>query len=282
MMTTMAHEPALAADYNALARRLHSLGFWGLLANWAEVQHAPWLETLLSYEESERARRSLERRQRNARIGTFKLMADFDWSWPRQIDREAVEDTFTMQFIDEGSNIVLYGPNGVGKSMIQQNIAFQALLRGYSVRFTTASDMLADLAAQDSSSSLNRRVARYVQPSVLCIDEVGYLSYDNRYADLLFEVVSRRYQSRKPIVLSTNKRFAEWPQVFPNAACVVTLVDRLLHRCECIDIDAESYRFKEAQERQATRTKARATRRKKNNTRACDQAQVPLASKEAP
>ncbi len=281
-MTTMAHEPALAADYNALARRLHSLGFWGLLANWAEVQHAPWLETLLSYEESERARRSLERRQRNARIGTFKLMADFDWSWPRQIDREAVEDTFTMQFIDEGSNIVLYGPNGVGKSMIQQNIAFQALLRGYSVRFTTASDMLADLAAQDSSSSLNRRVARYVQPSVLCIDEVGYLSYDNRYADLLFEVVSRRYQSRKPIVLSTNKRFAEWPQVFPNAACVVTLVDRLLHRCECIDIDAESYRFKEAQERQATRTKARATRRKKNNTRACDQAQVPLASKEAP
>ena len=233
-MTTTPHEPPSAPDSTPLHRRVHALGLWGLLANWNEVQNAPWLAALLAYEEGERARRSLERRKRNARIGTFKTMADFDWSWPRQIDREAVEDTFTTQFIEEGINIVLYGPNGVGKSMIQQNIASQALLRGYSVRFTTASDMLADLAAQDSSSSLNRRVARYALPSLLCVDEVGYLSYDSRYADLLFEVVTRRYQARKPIVLSTNKRFAEWPQVFPNAACVVTLVDRLIHRCACV------------------------------------------------
>ena len=99
------------------------------------------------------------------------------------------------------------------------------------------------------------------------MDEVGYLSYDSRYADLLFEVVTRRYQAKKTIVLSTNKRFAEWPQVFPNAACVVTLVDRLLHRCECIDIDADSYRFKEAQERKAALAKTRANRHKKTNGR---------------
>jgi DNA replication protein DnaC len=244
------------------------------------VRDQPWLQTVVDYEEAERSRRSLERRQRDARVGQFKLMADFDWDWPRQIDREAIEDSMSMRFIAEGTNIVLYGPNGVGKSMIQQNIAYQALLRGYSVRFTTASDMLVDLAAQDSSSRLNRRVARYAHPALLCVDEVGYLSYDSRYADLLFEVVTRRYQASKPIVLTTNKRFAEWTQVFPNAACVVTLVDRLLHRCECIDIDAESYRVKEAEERKAERAKQRAARRKKGNGRSNSPVQVPLPSKE--
>jgi DNA replication protein DnaC len=278
-MVTTPNEPP-AGPPGDIQRRLLTLGFWGLLTNWDEVRSAPWLETLLAYEEAERARRSLERRQRNARIGTFKLMADFDWAWPHQIDREAIDDALTTHFIDEGVNIVLYGGNGVGKSMIEQNIAYQALLRGYSVRFTTASDMLADLAAQDSTSSLNRRVARYANPSLLCIDEVGYLSYDSRYADLLFEVVTRRYQTKKPIVLSTNKRFADWPQVFPNAACVVTLVDRLLHRCECIEIEAESYRLKEAQEREAARSKARATRRKKSPGRfAAGPTQVPLPGK---
>ena len=278
-MITTPNEPP-AGPHGDLQRRLLTLGFWGLLTNWDEVRSAPWLETLLAYEEAERARRSLERRQRNARIGTFKLMADFDWAWPVKIDREAIEDALTTHFIDEGVNIVLYGGNGVGKSMVEQNIAYQALLRGYSVRFTTASDMLADLAAQDSTSSLNRRVARYANPSLLCIDEVGYLSYDSRYADLLFEVVTRRYQAKRPIVLSTNKRFADWPQVFPNAACVVTLVDRLLHRCECIEIEGESYRLKEAQEREAARTKARATRRKRSPGRsAAEPTQVPLHGK---
>ena len=141
-MTTTPHEPPSGAAPNTLHQRLQTLGFWGLLANWAQVHNAPWLQTVVTYEEAERARRSLDRRQRNARIGTFKLMADFDWAWPHQIDREAIEDTFTLQFIEDGINIVLYGGNGVGKSMIQQNIASQALLRGYSVRFTTASDML--------------------------------------------------------------------------------------------------------------------------------------------
>jgi len=279
-ITTTPHEPLPAADSKTLHQRVLSLGFWGLAANWPEVQDAPWLQTLLAYEEAERARRSMERRQRSARIGTFKLMADFDWAWPHQIDREAIEDSLTVRFVPEGSNLVLYGPNGVGKSMIEQNIAYQALLRGYSVRFTTASDMLSDLAAQDSSASLNRRVARYAQPALLCIDEVGYLSYDSRYADLLFEVVTRRYQARKSIVLTTNKRFADWPQVFPNAACVVTLVDRLIHRCECIDINAESYRLKEANDREAARAKARSARRKKGNGRAAESTQQPLPSKE--
>ena len=114
--------------------------------------------------------------------------------------------------------------------------------------------MLNELASQDSTSSLQRRLRRYVNPTLLVVDEVGYLSYDNRHADLLFEVVSQRYGHRS-IVLTTNKPFIEWTDVFPNAACVVTMIDRLLHKAEIAEIDAESYRLKEAKERAAQRRK---------------------------
>lgn len=132
----------------------------------------------------------------------------------------------------------------------------------YAARFTLASDMLHDLAAQDSSAQLARRLRRYIRPDVLCIDEVGYLSYDTRYADLLFQVVTRRYQQRSTI-LTTNKSFGEWNQVFPNASCVVALVDRLVHHAEILDIEGQSYRFKEAQERAALRAAKKPTATKK-------------------
>lgn len=229
--------------------RLRELGLFGLLSSWSEIADKPWLPELLRIEETERKRRSLNRRLRSARIGAFKPIADFDWNWPTSIDRQAIEDLFGLAFLDEGANAILVGPNGVGKSMILRNLAHHALVRGHSVRFTTASDMLADLAAQESSVALARRMRRFVLPRLLCIDEVGYLSYSNRYADLLFEVVTRRYETQRSIVLSTNKAFNEWSEVFPHAACTVTLVDRLVHRAEIIEVAGESYRLKEAKER---------------------------------
>ena len=228
--------------------RLKTLGLYGLLGCYDEIVDKPWLPDVLAIEERERQRRSLERRLRNSRVAAFKPMADFDWSWPKRIDREAIDELFTLGFIKSGHNAVLVGPNGVGKTMILKNVAHQAVVRGYTVRFATASDMLADLAAQESSAALARRLRRYTIPHLLCVDEVGYLSYDSRYADLLFEVVTRRYDAQRPLLLSTNKAFTEWGEVFPHAACVVTLVDRLIHRAEVIDIDAESYRLKEAKE----------------------------------
>jgi DNA replication protein DnaC len=237
--------------------RLKTLGLFGLLACSDEIADKAWLPEVLAIEERERQKRSLERRIRNSRVASFKPMADFDWSWPKKIDREAIDELFTLGFIKTGHNAVLVGPNGVGKTMILKNVAHQAVVRGHTVRFATASDMLADLAAQESSVALARRLRRYTIPHLLCIDEVGYLSYDSRYADLLFEVVTRRYDAQKPVLLSTNKAFTAWSEVFPHAACVVTLVDRLIHRAEVIDIDAESYRLKEAKELNAARTKQR-------------------------
>jgi DNA replication protein DnaC len=243
-----------------LKDRLGRLGLWGLLAHWEELQDRPWLGELVEREESERQRRSLERRVRHARLGRFKGMADFDWSWPKKIDREQIEELFDLNFVPEAGNVILVGPNGVGKTMIAKNIAHQALLAGHTARFITASELLNDLVAQDGGSALERRLRHYARPRILVIDEIGYLAYDNRHADLLFEVTSRRYQD-KPIVLTTNKPFAEWNQVFPNAACVVTLVDRLVHCAEIVQIDGESFRLREAKERTAQRARDRAARR---------------------
>lgn len=252
----------MPSELNDIQRRLKNLGLYGLLSRFSELVDKPWLTELLDIEEQERKRRSLERRVRNARISAFKPMADFDWTWPRRIDREAVEELFGLGFVDDGSNIVLLGPNGVGKSMILKNVCHHALVRGYTVRFTTASDMLADLARQETTTTLSRRVGRYTLPQLLCIDEVGYLSYDNRYADLLFEVVTRRYEAKRPIVLSTNKAFEHWTEVFPHAACVVTLVDRLIHRAEIIQVDADSYRLKEAKQLAKDRGERRRSKKK--------------------
>jgi DNA replication protein DnaC len=242
-----------------LKSRLKSLGLYGLLASSDELVDKPWVAEVLALEERERQKRSLDRRLRHSRVATFKSMADFDWSWPTKVDRTAIDELLSLDFLRTGHNAILVGPNGVGKTMILKNIAHRAVVAGHTVRFVTASDMLSDLAAQESSAALGRRLARYTTPALLCIDEVGYLSYDNRYADLLFEVVTRRYE-RKPIVLSTNKPFSEWGEVFPHAACVVTLVDRLIHRAEVIEVVAKSYRLKEAQDLSAERSKRRKTK----------------------
>lgn len=246
-----------------LRDRAYKLGLYGLLARWEDVGGQPWLGTVLEFEETERRRRSLQRRLANARLGRFKPLADFDWTWPKTVDRQAIDDLLTLRFIDEAANAVLVGPNGVGKSMIAKNIAHKAVLCGHTVRFTTASAMLNDLAAQDGATAFKRRLNHYCRPQLLVIDEVGYLSYDNRYADLLFEVVTRRY-TEKSIVITTNKPFAEWNEVFPNASCVVTLVDRLVHNAEIVQVDGESFRLKEAKERAAQRKTERAKRKPKS------------------
>lgn len=252
MMTLNANE--------ILRARAQALRLNGLLEHWAEVGDADWVAPLIQWEEDERGHRSLQRRVRAARLGRFKALSDFDWQWPERIDRAAVEELMTLSFVKEATNVVLIGPNGVGKSTLAQNVAHQALLNGHTVLFTSAGQMLGELAAIDSDSALRKRLHRYAAPDVLLIDEVGYLSYGNRHADLLFELISRRYEARSTIV-TTNKPFGEWSEVFPNAACVVSLVDRLVHRAEVISIEGESYRLKEARERAEQRTSKRSSTR---------------------
>jgi len=243
-------------ELDPMRARAEALHLHGLLAHWPEVATEAWVAPLPGWEEQERARRSLERRLGCAHIGRFKPLCDFDWTWPKRCDRPAVEALMALDFLAEAANVVLVGPNGVGKSTLAQNIAHQALIHGHAVLFTSAGQLLGDLCALDSDSALRRRLRHYARPQLLVIDEVGYLSYSNRHAGLMFELISRRCQTKSTLV-TTNRPFAEWREVFPNAACVVSLVDRLVHNAEIIAIDGESYRLKEARERTEQRARQR-------------------------
>jgi len=252
----------IPASNEPLVARAKALKLYGLLAHWEAIAESTWLEPLIEWEEHERARRSLERRLANAHLGRFKPLADFDWRWPARCDREAIEELMTLAFLGEAANAILVGPNGVGKSTIARNVAHQAVLAGHTVLCTSAGHMLNELAGADGDNALRHRLAVYARPRLLLIDEIGYLSYSNRHADLLFEIVSRRYQEKSTLI-TTNRPFAEWGEVFPSAACVVSLVDRLVHNAEIIPIGGTSYRLKEAKERSEQRRKKRAARKGK-------------------
>lgn len=236
--------------------RAENLHLYGLLAHWTEIEDSHWVIQVIEWEEAERARRSLERRLSSAHIGRFKPIADFDWHWPEQCDRLAITELMSLEFLKTATNAILVGASGLGKTTIAQNIAQQAVMHGHTVLFTSAGQLLGDLAALDSDSALRRRLRFYAAPTLLVIDEMGYLSYSNRHADLLFELISRRHEQKSTLV-TTNKSFAEWSEVFPNAACVVALIDRLVHNAEIIAIKGKSYRQKEAQERAEQRSKKR-------------------------
>jgi len=210
------------------------------------------LEQITRVEAEDRSRRSVERRLARSHIGRFKPMADFDWNWPKEVDRDAVDRVLSLSFLERPENVVLVASPGLGKTMIAKNAAHAAVLAGHTALFVTASDLLLDLGKQEGARALDRRLAHYAQPSVLAIDEVGYLSYDNHAADLIYQIVSRRHERRSTIV-TTNLAFAEWHTIFPNAACATALIDRLTHHAEILAITGESYRKREAEQVQKER-----------------------------
>jgi DNA replication protein DnaC len=204
------------------------------------------LEQVAQAELATRIEQRVERRLHEARLGRFKALADFDWTWPTQIPRATIDRVFTLDFLAQRENVILVAPHGLGKTMLAKNLVHQAILAGHSARLVTAADLILDLTGQDSARALQRRLRTYLRPALLAIDEVGYLAYDAHAADLLFQVVSRRYEE-KSLVITTNLAFKAWDTVFPNAACAVALVDRLTHHAELISIEGESYRKREAE-----------------------------------
>jgi len=246
---------------NDLTVRLRSLGLAATADGMSDLiasatknrwSHVELLEHLAALEEKERSRKSLERRTAMSRIGRFKTMDAFEWSWPTQIDRELVESSLALDFIPPARNVVLVAPQGLGKTMIAQNIAHQAILAGHSVLFTSAAQLLLDLAAQESARALENRLKSYAKIGVLVLDEVGYLAFDKRNADLLFQVVCRRYE-KKSLVLTTNLAFQDWPSIFPNATCATALIDRVIHHADVIAIEGTSYRLRQAELRKSAR-----------------------------
>jgi DNA replication protein DnaC len=251
----------LPSRLRALGLTIAGAAFDDLVATATKKRWGPTelLEHIAGIEETDRARRGLERRMSRSRLEKFKTMADFDWNWPTEIDRPLVESLLSLDFLDAARNVVLVAPGGLGKTMIAQNIAHRAVLAGRSVLFLSAAQLLLDLGAQESTRALDRRLHHYAKVGLLVVDELGFLAFDNRNADLIFQVVSRRYE-KKSLVLTTNLAFAEWHTVFPSATCATALVERVVHHADIVKIDGKSYRLRESEAAANTR---RASRREK-------------------
>jgi DNA replication protein DnaC len=213
-----------------------------------EWSHLEYLQRLIEGEVAHRDDKSLERRVRVARFPLFKTLDQFQWSWPKKINRPQIQNLFHLNFIEQKANVLfLSGTPGLGKTHLSIALGRTACSSGYSVLFTTAINMIQTLsaAAAVGAGELQHVMQRYLKPALLICDEVGYLPIDKLGADLLFQVVSHRYE-RGSIVLTTNRPFKRWAQIFNNDSTLTSaLLDRLLHHAEVVVIEGPSFRGKD-------------------------------------
>lgn len=238
----------------ALADELDDVLAKAAKARWSATQ---LLEHVARRELDERAVRGLERRLGRAKLGDFKPLADFDWSWPKKIERERFDALLSLDFMQDDNNVVLVGAHGLGKTTLAQNLAYNAVAAGHTVRFITTSELLLDLDAAKQTRKLERRLRYWANLRLLVLDELGYVSYDNDNADLLYQVISRRHE-RRSTMITTNLAFRDWVRVFPTTGSAAALIDRVVHHSVVIAIEGDSYRLREAeQSRKTSKTKPR-------------------------
>jgi DNA replication protein DnaC len=210
--------------------------------HWAHVQY---LEHLARGEVNTRLDRSIERKIRMARFPVIKTLEQFQWNWPKKINRLAVQNLFRLKFLEDQANVILLGGVGLGKTHLATALGYQACLKGHSVLFATAVEVINSLAAAQAANRLKAEIKKYLSPTVLLLDELGYLPIDKRGADLLFQIISHRYE-RGSIIITSNRAFKNWPEIFNNDSILTSaILDRLLHHADTILIEGKSYRMKD-------------------------------------
>lgn len=209
------------------------------------TNHADYLAGLAAGELNQRRDRATIRRIKSARFPVVKTIDQFSWSWPKKINRMAVQNLFRLQFLEDNANIILLGTVGLGKTHLATALGYTACLAGKSVLFATAVDAINTLAAAQAASKLKAELKKYLSPQILILDELGYLPIDKHGADLLFQVISQRYE-RGSTIITSNKAFKNWPEIFNNDSTLTSaLLDRLLHHAETQVIEGKSYRMKD-------------------------------------
>lgn len=227
--------PFIRDNYNDLANQ-------AARKNWA---HVDYLDNLITGEAALRRDRSIERRIRMARFPLIKTLDQFNWSWPKKINRLQVQNLFRLNFVQDKSNVIFLGGVGLGKTHLASALGYAACLKNHTVLFATAIDLINTLAAANRQGRLKQELKKYISPALVIIDELGFLPIDKKGADLLFQVISLRYE-RGALVITSNKAFKDWPEIFNNDATLTSaILDRLLHHAETVLIEGKSYRMKE-------------------------------------
>ena len=227
--------PTIQSLYQTLAKQAAEEG-------WSHLQY---LEALINEEALQRQQRARERRIRLARFPTPKTLEQFNWQWPTSINEMAVKHLFRLQFVKDKANVIFLGGVGMGKTHLSIALGYQACLHNYAVLFTTAVEVINNLTAAQKVGQLKQELRKYVKPQVLVLDELGFLPIDKKGADLLFQVLSQRYE-RGAIILSSNRAYKDWPEIFNNDATLTSaILDRLLHHAETVVVEGKSYRMKD-------------------------------------
>jgi DNA replication protein DnaC len=244
-------------DTDLILRHLHELRLPWIRDNFEllvaqalrdKLGPAAFLQRLLDGETSQRRDRATQRRIAEARFPVLKTLEGFDWTWPKGLHRPLVEDLFRLRFLPDKRNIILLGGCGLGKTHLATALGYQACLNGHRVLFATAVEIVNNLLAAQTDHRLKTEIKRYLRPDLLILDELGYIPLDKHGADLLFQVVSQRYEQGS-IILTSNKAFQDWPSIFHNDATVTSaILDRLLHHAETLILTGSSYRMKQRAE----------------------------------
>jgi len=199
------------------------------------------LDAVISDEAAVRFDRRVKRRIGRARFPVLKTIETFDWTHPKKIAKDRILALFDLEFLEHKRNVLFIGPTGLGKSHLAIGLGLAACQQGHSVVFRTAMEIVNELTAAQSDATLHKRLRFFAQPSLLVIDELGYLPIDKHAADLLFQVVSARYE-RGSIILTTNRPPNEWGKVFNDKTVASAVLDRLSHHSDLVVIEGKSYR----------------------------------------
>lgn len=227
--------PFIQEHFEALARQAAA-------QQWSPLD---FLAKLIDGEVQRRHDRALQRRLQAARFPVVKTLEAFQWNWPKKLNRMQVQQLFRLQFIHTHTNVVFIGGVGLGKTHLATALAYTACVEGYSVLFTTAIDAVNTLVAAQAAGRLKTELNKYLKPRLLVLDELGYLPIDKTGADLLFQILSHRYE-RGSLIITSNRPYKKWPEIFNHDSTLTSaLLDRLLHHAETVLIEGISYRMKE-------------------------------------
>jgi DNA replication protein DnaC len=243
-------DPTLSQHLTRLQLPYFAQHYPDLAAEAARQQwpYPQYLEQLVAGEIARRDDALIARRLKHARLPAGKTLDNFDWSWPKKINRAQVQHLFRLDFVPEHGNVIFLGGVGVGKTHLAAALAHTACHKGYTTLFTSAIDIVNTFAAAQAGGGTKRVMTRLLKPSVVAIDELGYLPIDQFGADALFQVISQRYEHGATIITS-NRAYKTWPQIFHNDSTLTSaLLDRLLHHAETVVIEGRSYRMREQAE----------------------------------